>query len=526
MPRSVLRDRQGDFRGGLNTASDEEALAPNELRRAENAVLDEYGAVKKRLGTRRLHTSAIGTGSPIQAGYAWLKGDGTQQLMVVENGTLYTGSYGLPMTWTAQVGALNSTLPTYPSMVAFRQVTASAEVVYISDGRSTGTTPTSLNKWDGTTLTTNIAGTPSDIQYLEVYNQRLFGVTGRDQSIWWSGINNGDSLGNGVSGGGQAIIRTFSDQNITGLATVGASLLIFHVSGISRFTGLTQDDIAISAGAQGLTSDVGAIFGRSIVNTPMGAFFLSDRGFYLATETSVTPISGKINDIVQTWDLNTHRIFGVHNRAQKEIWWYVRSGTASSPYTGVFRYNYALNAWTGPHTGGYTASSPATNTFVFFEAVNTQKLPIVLRGDQVGFISQCDAPDTARDDAPPTGSGGTTYSMVVKLRRMFFGDAITKKKLKWGYVQCNIGSSLQATVTWESPEDTGIYTIPNPAAAASAWGSGTWGTGTWGAGGSVALRFPVSGGGTYADVTFTDSGDSPSAWSLMELDGFDYGRRY
>lgn len=520
----MLRERQGDFRGGLNLTADEEALAPNEVRRAENAVLDEFGAIKKRLGTKRLHTTALSTSGvtgPIQSGYAWLKGNGSQQLMVVHQGQLFTGTYGVPMTWTAQgaAGALNA--QDFPAMIAFRDITA-GEVVFIADGDYTGSsTPTALNYWDGTNLVTNLAGTPADIRHLAVYNQRLFGVTGRDQSIWWSGINNGRSLGAAGSGGGQAIVRTFSDQNITGIAPFGSSLLIFHVSGISRFTGLTQDDIQIGAGAQGLTSDVGAVSGRSIVPTPVGVFFLSDRGWYVATETSVAPIATKIAPVWRDIELGNKVTHGVHNASLNEVWWFVRTPTGR---TGVYRYNYVLNAWTGPHTGGYVDATSATRTL--FEAVNDNKQPIVLRGDQFGFVSQCDMPDVFRDDAPATGTGGIIFAMAVQCRRMFFGDAVTKKKMRWGFLQVGLRASQAASLSWETEEASGTYSIQNPAGTVGAWGTGTWGTGTWGAGGNSALRFPVWGGGTYCDVTLSDSGEAQSVWSLAEIEAFDYGRRY
>jgi hypothetical protein len=512
MPRQPLRDAQGDFRGGLNLSYDEDALAPNEVRRAEEAVLTEYGAISKRLGTQRLMDTGLSGTADVQNGFAWLRDNGTQQLLAIANGTLYTASYGIPTTWTSRTGTPSAGFATTgaPAFASFRD--GSGEVVYIADGGAT----LSLNKWNGTSLTTDLASTPGGITSLAVYNQRLFGCTGVDQKIYWSALNNGDSLGNAGSGGGEAVIRTFGDQNITGLAAFRSSLLVFHVSGISRFTGLTQDDIAIAAGAQGVTTDVGAIATRSIVNTPEAVYFLSDRGFYVATEAGVAPISLKIDTVIQQLDLsNTSGVIGVHNRAGKEVWWYL-------PGLGLYRYNYALQAWTGACTGGLI--SP-TATTAMWEAIDAEKQPIVLIGDEASFVKQADKVGIYKDNVPTGGAGGTAFSFAVRCKRMFHGDTMQMKAYKWAYVTVTLKGSATAGFQWKTGNGSEIYTFPNTGTIAE-WGTGTWGLGTWGAGASRPYRIGINGYGQYIDILLTDDGDAQSVWSRVEIDGFDYGRRY
>lgn len=510
MPRRPLRDEQGDFRGGLNLSYDEDALAPNELRRADESVLTEYGAVSKRLGIQRLIDTGLSGSADVQGGFAWLKDNGSQELMAVANGTLFTGSYGIPATFTSRTGTPSAGLETTgaPAFAAFRDHSG-GEVVYIADGASA----TSLNKWNGTTFTTDLNNTPAKIRSLAVYNQRLFGCTGEDQKIYWSSLNNGDTLGH--ASGGEAVIRTFGDQNITGLAAFRSSLLVFHVSGISRFTGLTQDDISIAAGAQGLTGDVGAVATRSIVSTPDAVYFLSDRGFYVATETQVAPISIKLDPLIRRLDFtDAGGIIGVHNRAGKEIWWYL-------PDLGVYRYNYALGAWTGPCKGGF--SSPATTAM--WEAVDVEEQPIVLVGDEASYVKQADVPGIYKDNVPTNGQGGTQFSLAVRCRRIFHGDPMQMKAYKWAYVQCALKGSTTAGFQWTTTAGIGLYTFPNAGSPAE-WGTGTWGLGTWGAGGAKPYRIPINGYGQFIDILLTDDGAAQSVWSRVEIDGFDYGRRY
>lgn len=504
MSRTVLSDAQGDFRGGLNLTADPLQLAPNEVRRADEAVLTEYGGITKRLGTQRLNNSVLhATG--VQNGFAWLKDDGTQQLLAVANGTLYTASYGLGNAWTSQSGSLATTGA--PSFASFRA--GSSEVVYIADGGTPG-----LNKWNGTTLTTNIASTPAVTQ-LAVYNQRLFGVAGNNQTIYWSALNNGDSLGLAGSGGGEAIIRTFGDQNIVGIAPFGSSLLVFHVSGISRFTGLTQDDIAIASGAQGVTGDVGAIAPRSIVSTERGVFFLSDRGFFVCNETTVENISLKIQRVVQDLNLSqSTNVVGIHVRATKEVLYYL-------PSVGVYRYNYALGAWTGPCVGGLV--SPATTAY--WEAQDAEKQPIVLMGDASGYVKQTDAPAIYKDNAAVNGTGGTAYTFAVQCRRLYAGDPAGTKSFKWLYLLTALRGANQAGVQYTSQLGGGTATL-SASGSTGAWGIGTWGSGVWSLSTTTPVRVPIDAQGPYLDVLLTDGSTTTSLWSRVELEAFDYGRRF
>lgn len=513
MARPMRRDAQADFRGGLNLAADPLQLNSNEVRRADEAVLTEYGGITKRYGSQRLSNTPLHANG-ILNGFGWEKNDGTQQLLAVANGTLYTAPYAIGTTWTARTGALSTTVA--PSMVSFRD--ASREVVYIADGGL-------LNKWTdfgATPLEVDLTNTAST-RVLAVYNQRLFGISGTNQTLYWSAINNGDSLGYAPSGGGEAIIRTFSDQILTGLAAFRSSLLVFHTSGISRFTGLTQDDIVISAGTQGVTSDVGTIAARSVVQTEQGVFFLSDRGFYVATESDVQPLSFRLDPLVRDLLLTqASGVIGVHARATKEVLWFL-------PAVGILRYSYALNAWTGPCAGGYLA--PATRAL--FEAQDTDKQPIVLAGDASGYVKQVDAPRTYTDNAAVDGTGGSSYTFAVTCRRFYAGDPSNVKSFKWAYLMTDLRGSAAASVLWESTSGGGSFTLPADTTARTWDATLTWpnppaGSDVWPAAssGTQPERVPLGAQGQYLDITIIDNSPAASLWSRVELECFDYGRRY
>src|SRR5690606_32348517 len=127
-----------------------------------------------------------------------------------------------------------------------------------------------------------------------------------------------------ANGGGSARVRTFGISEITGLQVLGSSLLIFHRDGISRFTGWSQDDIDIDAGAEGITQDVGTISPASIVVVENYCYFLTDRGVYRTNGQSVEEISPSIASVFRALDRALlARAQAVHNRKFGEIWFYL-----------------------------------------------------------------------------------------------------------------------------------------------------------------------------------------------------------
>lgn len=495
--RPILRDGQSSFGGGLNTTADESQLGPDELRRAENARLGEFGAVTRRLGTKRTHAAAIAA-FPVRGGFAWKRAATTTEFAVC-NGSLYHGTFAIPMTWTLVGAGLDAAV--YPQFAAFRD--GSGEIVYIADGGL-------LNKATTAAITLNLAGTPS-VSALAVYNQRLFGVSGSDETLYWSALNNGDSLGIAGSGGGSAVVRTFGAQAIKTVHALGSSLLLIHREGISLFTGWADEDIAIDAASRGMSTETGTTAPHSFVPVETSAFMLSANGLFLVTESGVECVSTKIASVIRSLDQTLFsRVRAAHHKARNEVLFYL-------PDVGVYAYNYAQRAWTGPWTGAYTSKVAHS----LWSSVDTAGAPITLWGGNDGFVRQVDAATTYKDDVLSDGTGGSAYTMVAQPRRFFFGDASREKSLRWAFVTTNVRGSARASLTWSADTATGSRTL---AAFGGDFGSGTWGSGVWG-GGSVVQKLPVHGRGNSVDCTFTDDGEAESVFSRVEMHAHDMGVR-
>lgn len=510
--RQQLTDVQAGFIGGLNTTGDVFSLGPTQMTQAVNARLTQFGSAVKRLGTQRTHAAALA--GEVQGGFCWRKAASTEHLTVA-GGTFYSGgaSFVIPMTWTSQALAAGTAVSASArvSFVAFRD--GAGEVVYAADGGA-------LLKWDGATWTRiTTVGTPTSISRLAVYNQRLFGISGADQTIYYSALNNGDTLGITGSLGGSAVIRTFGDQKLTTLAALRDALAIFHVSGISRFVGLTQDDISIAAGVQGFSSDVGTLMPNSVIVIDGRGFFTSDRGTYMIADDGIQALDTpekpdptvSVLSALPATDLDAVSV--VHDRKNREVRW-------NFPGVGLYALNYRLMSWTGPWTGTYLSAETSTQ----WDAQDSVGNSVVLFGAVDGFVRQADVGGQYLDDVLSDGTGGERFSIVIGCRRFFTRHPANDKALRWAYLYADIGASQTTTVTWATVDSSYTYTVAN-ANPPSIWGSSTWGSFVWGSGGGRTFRIPLGGRGTFADFTISDDGSASSVYSRVELVAYDLGPR-
>ncbi len=500
--RRIVSDGQSDTSGGLNISADSSQLAPNQVRRAQNARLTVFGGLLKRLGSQNLHAAAIGSGNPVRGGFAWEKDDGTQQLLSVSNGHLHYGTYGIPMTWTQVAAPTLASASVYPSFAAFRD--NSQQVVYIADGGK-------LLKWDGATLARST--TSPNVSRIWTYNQRLYGVSGSDVNLNASGLNNGDDLG--YTGGEGVIvpIQTFGESELVGGCALGVSNLLFHAGGISRWTGVTQDDIAIQAGTLGVSSDIGTIVPASIVVTETEAYFLSDRGFYAVNAGGIRRISTNLDpDILQLFSLASN-LCAANNRFYREIEYYL-------PDIGIYSFNYQLQTWTGPWNGGYI--SPVTHSM--WQAKDTNGTPIVLVGGSTGFVKQMDPDGINTDNVLSDGSGGTAITMICQFRRFFFNNPPSDKALRWAYLLVALNGSTNAGLQYATATASGTFSFTQGGGVIWGTSSMVWGSFIWGSGGAQEYRIPLAGRGAYVDFTFTEYGTmTPPLISALRCDAFDYG---
>lgn len=511
--RRRLSDSQTSFAGGINTVSDDLALSPSQFRNGTNSRLTEYGAVTKRYGTLVLSvpTSPSNPPTTILGGFTWFKDDATAQTLVVSDGKLWVGNPAViaPMTWTAYTVGGNISTVVRPTFEKF--YSGSADVVYFADGGK-------VLSWNGTAVTRDGNGSAPSVNYLKVHNQRLWAVgdSSAPDSVFYSTLNDGTTLGH--SGGGSIIVRTFGDERLVALASIGSSLMMFHRRGLSRLTGFGQDDINVDP--EGVSSQTGTLARRSIVEIDGGVLFVSDRGTFLATESSVTPIStGDQPDpllplVRNMTEAQLELVVGVLSRDKQEVWFFL-------PNNGVYVYNLILRAWTGPWTGAYL------NTTAMWQSPLSTNATLGVMMGVSNVVQFADRTGTYADGEDGTNpNSGTPVTLKVRLRRLYFGNDAIAKSFRFGYLSVIIPGTGDMTVSWQSNIAQYASHTVSPTAIARWSTSNVWGVGTWGIQQAAQNeRIEMDGYGYYVDVTFTHSGRAIPIISRWQIDGYALGRR-
>lgn len=506
--RTKITDAQPRMDGGINTASDDLAVLPNQVRRAENCRLTTYGALTLRYGSEALGTLP----QPAASGFLWYRDNGDIMTLLAGTGT---GLYRLDMGFPAVTGTLAAgALKVFAKFVH----NGSTEAVYIADGAS-------VKRTDGATITStgSIA-----LAFVKGHNQRLWGVGNATfpQSLFYSGLNDGSSIGDTGNGGGQIIVRTFGDEALIALASVGSSLMIFHRRGISRLTGFGQDDIGIEP--EGVSGEVSLLSQNALVEVDGACFFLTNRGLYIATEGGVRQVAtpeqpDPVAAALQASTLAGTPIVGndvrmSYNAATQELLCFV-------PGYGTYIYHLVLRAWAGPWTGEWSsvkAMVPLSVNLPTQAGAGVTTIVLVGNDDAVSLADNVAAKRDRMTDLADRLTGDEIVG-VVRLRRMFFGDDALAKAFRFAYITTTLPGGSQMTMSWATGNQIGESLITAP--SGGQWGVGAWGDGLWGLAGSRNYQVPLGGNGYYLDITLGYSGYGVPVISRASFEAFPLGRR-
>lgn len=427
MPRPTVRDVRFDFRGGLNTTFAEDTLDARELRGAVNVRLTTYGALTTRRGSRRIHDTALASGAPILGLTQW-DSPGGKQIVAVAGGKLHHKLEGATEFTTVNTPALSSVRPTV--MLPYR--TGASIVLYLaSDG---------LFTWDGTTLAA-VAGAPAGLQYLELYKQRGFAHAG-GKTLYFSKIQN---LGVwAIPDGGFEDVETFDTEPLVALAGVGSSLLLAKNDTIARFTGVDRTQIRIDTDTEGVSPSLGLVGPGAITQLDDLLLLVTDRGPYLANESSLQEIGQKVEATFDAIPGSARAgILAAFHRAQREAW----IVTPSGPLVWATR----PQAWSGPWPLPFTIRCLAA----YERPDGTDTL---LAGGTDGIVRELDL-GTA-DDVLRTGSGGVAIPTDITFPPLLFGAPDEVKTLRQLSVQAEVPVGGALTVQWSSELGSGEETLP------------------------------------------------------------------
>lgn len=407
--KQQIIEKRADFSGGLNITAASDAMNNNELLQCLNARVELFGGIMRRLGSKKLNTSPLGGGEPINGVIQW-RASSPQIVATSENGNLYhaTAPYS---SFAEVVPAGNTFTPDHiPSFAEFRASSAGAPLVlYIASNNS-------LHKWTGSGISvvnSGGAGNPNP-NIIRAYGVRLFAnAAGDAKTIKWSAIGNAEDWATGgVAGAGAALVDTLSGNEVMALETVGGSLLIGTNESIVRFTG-TADDIRIQEQTQGVSADIGPSGSeardRGWLRVGQVIFMHSERGLYGVTEGGVMSIGEKVFSPHQTALHMTTKVGNVlghkltpivgQNPRRHEVWFgYVPLG--GTKRTHVLVYNTRLQCWYGPFV--YPFGMTCFGTYEDTDGVET-----IMAGCDDAYIRVLDAVDATEFDDDVTDYDAT-----------------------------------------------------------------------------------------------------------------------
>lgn len=365
---------------GLLITPHGEGAGPEFLILAQNFRRHPNGDYERIWGTKQAHASA--RASAVEGVFSVMRSGGAAHFWMLTNGAIEKGNGGPEFSSVSSIAASGQTTGQLSGVAVLNEVT------YVADYGV-------LNKISSADVwTANIAGTPSVVKALCTYNNRLWGVDG--SNLYYSSLGNGDTLGNGGSGGGAI---TFPGRTLVQLAVVGSSMLIFCSDAILRFQGWGVDDFNVTDGSRGVSNEVGvgSVGLNAVAVANKLAYFVgSDRRVYAASEVGLQEIGQAITGSgLQVFNPFSSRVFYSTNRDELLV---TNSDTSAS-----YLYYPTLGCWTGPVTGLRTTLRTGNQITDFFYAAQG------LSGTNRDFVYLVD--DTANgmpknDKCTSAGAGG------------------------------------------------------------------------------------------------------------------------
>ena len=444
MPRERVRAVQSDFRGGLNTSYSDDILDPTEYRGGQN-LRSLLGELEKRAGSKRLHGTAIGAGASVKGVFQWDAPLGSQLIAVC--GSDFYHKLLAAANYTEVAASLSIT-----DRVTFAPYRIGGNVkVLIADGSGIFT-------WDGTTLA-SVAGAPTADRAL-IYKLRAFAFDG-SKTLYYS--KTGDPTKWAVAdGGGFVDIETYNDAQIMAGIVVGSSLLIFKEDNTARFTGVDTSNIRVDVETEGISAEVGCIAPNTVCRFDEAAFFLSDRGPYIATEAGVKEIGLKV---ARSFDFGNRLLWlsaqAAHNRRRKEVWLSLGAPSDSDDNTRhTWIWNYQTGSWSGPFIFSFDVSVIGR----YERADGTESVMI---GGFDGFVRDADVEEIGSiDDVLSTGTGGSAVEMDLQLADVTADVPDTLKNMRQvNEIVADLGAVVSGedsalTAYWESELGSGEVDIP------------------------------------------------------------------
>jgi hypothetical protein len=400
-------DPRFDFTGGLNLAFSEEVKDRTEVRYAQNLRHDPIGSISTRLGTRRIHDTAIGSGDPV-LGLSYWAAPGGAQIVAIAGGKLYYKTLAATDFTEGGTGLSTTARPRFA-----KHAVSSVANLFLTDG--------TYRRWTGSALSTPGGGAPSSALYLRPYKTRMF-VCGNSPTLYYSEINN--PLNFVAPLGGSGLIQTYDTENLVGLGAVGDSLLPYKQDSIARFTGVSSQNIRIDQETAGVSDRIGLRAPGALAKLNRREFFLTSEGFYVTSNAEPQEVGLNVNPAILAWnDDHVGNAVVAPHRGRREVWCFGPSADSEENDEGYI-YNDRLDSWTGPWGfEGFNVCSACP----FKREDGTWS---ILLGGYDGFVREADVEEVGcTDDSDRDSTAGTPFEWKVTWPELLFNNPTRLKDM-------------------------------------------------------------------------------------------------
>lgn len=273
-----------DFSGGLNTQAAPYLLEGNQCREALNVHTSLSGDLEKRNGFVTLSGSSL-TGSPVEGKEVHtLFPANVSTPSLVGVCTTATTDKVFKLTTGGTASVLKTGLTANKRWYfAQAEVNGASGPIFGLNGVDTplrwNGEAAEMSEWKAST-----GEVPKEAKYLTYWDTRLWCAKG--SRLYYSGITGSSPDPLNWAAENFVDLEPNDGQSITGMGVVNSQLVVFK----SRKTYVVYDPA--SAANRRISSEIGCVAHRSIVETPAGLFFLSeDQGVCRTDSKSVAPFS-------------------------------------------------------------------------------------------------------------------------------------------------------------------------------------------------------------------------------------------
>ncbi len=187
----------------------------------------------------------------------------------------------------------------------------------------------------------NVAPPPT--RFLIAHDDRVFGIDDEDpHRVWYS-----KQAVPGVGPAWNESLYILFQEEVRALASQDGNLIAFTDSKIYTVVGRGYDNTGSSTGYEApqlLSGERGCPYPRSVVSTPKGTFFLSQRGLEVLPRGGSEPeyIGTMVERTMQTYPIVTDAL---HVERDSEVWFSVVSAETTSATGRVLAFDYSNRVW-------------------------------------------------------------------------------------------------------------------------------------------------------------------------------------